>query len=401
MAKWSAGLAWKAVIILTQIVIPAFGAGALGVQEQNPEAAQGGPDVGLALGQNDDEPGRTRARPALALDHRFLRSVCMDLLGRPPFGRDYDQWLGKGLREFLDEHLDSPEYWQQWLDEQLYYFLLIDNFRPESEGVRSIPTALMEGRLSVRDAMHRICLSPSFDMRNPGADTFVTVVMEQVSGLRVQSKLRELEIGKIIYDGGEGLFLGRRGDSQADVVKIAIEDRSSSLTFLRREYERNLHRIPPRKELATWARRLHKDPYAHLDIVREWFLSPEYLDRLEQPTLQANRLFVRSLYVDLLDRLPDKEESEALRNALDGLANSAPLRSIVARLLLDSGQVPLPTREKIADPTAWIGDLFLRLLGRPATAQELRTFVGVFRDPECHPATIVYALLSHPEYHTY
>ncbi len=90
-----------------------------------------------------------------------------------------------------------------------------------------------------------------------------------------------------------------------------------------------------------------------------------------------------------------------MRDALDGLSDPGPLRSILARLLLDSGTAALPARAEIEDPTAWIAELFERLLGRTASAEELRTFVTAFHDPACRPSTVVYALISHPEYHRY
>ncbi len=42
----------------------------------------------------------------------------------------------------LDEVLDSEGFWQNWLEEELYYFFLIDNFRPRSERVLAIPADL-------------------------------------------------------------------------------------------------------------------------------------------------------------------------------------------------------------------------------------------------------------------
>jgi hypothetical protein len=70
-------------------------------------------------------------------------------------------------------------------------------------------------------------------------------------------------------------------------------------------------------------------------------------------------------------------------------------------LLIDSGKVPLPERDEIEDPTSWVADLFLRLLGREASQEELRVFVTAFHDPACRPSTVVYALVSHPEYHRF
>jgi hypothetical protein len=325
----------------------------------------------------------------------------MDLLGRPPFRREQEDWLGRARHEWLDAHLGKREFWEHWLVEQLYFFFLIDNFRPETERIAELPLKLEEGRLDVREAVHRIALSSSFELRNPGADTFVTVVMEQLTGLRVEKYRRDLEIGKALYDGREGLFLGKLGSTQADVVRIAIEDKRFAQSYIEREYERLLKVAPQKREAAVWSRTLHKDPRRYLELVREWGLSAAYDQRLANPVAQPNRLFVRTLYVDLLDRLPTTEEAEPLREALDGLADSRPLRSILVRLFLDSDRVELPEREELHEPTLWVRAQFERLLGRRPTELELEAFVGALSSPEGRPQTLLYALLSSPEYHRY
>src|SRR5690349_15943082 len=171
-----------------------------------------------------------------------LRTLYLDLLRRPPFDEERTSF-----RADVTDHTTacttpgavtpapllgpvdlagksralaaSPEFWQQWFEEQLYYFLLVDNFAPRGEGMLEIPGELAAGKLHVRDAIHRIALSSSFDQRNPGADTFVTVVMEQLAGLAVEKNRRELEIGKAMYDGKPGNFLGRAGSTRSDIVR--------------------------------------------------------------------------------------------------------------------------------------------------------------------------------------
>jgi hypothetical protein len=344
---------------------------------------------------------RTVARPMLALDHGALRAVMLDLLGRPPFLAEHEHWVGRGMLELLDKLLNSAEFWEHWYREQLYFFLLIDNFEPRSERVVSIPEDLAQERLDVRGAIHRIALSPSFDRRNPGADTFVTVVLEQLGGMTVQKNPRELEIGKRLYDGQKGVFLNRSGSSQADVIDIVVHSREFAQFFLAREHARLLRGEPAPGELRGWAERFQREPRVYTDILRGWLLSPPYQARLAKDSALSNRLFVRSLFVDLMDRLPEADEAEPLREALDGLSDSTPLRCVLVRLLLESGRVTLPAKDTIDDPSAWISDLFRRWIGRHAREQELAAFVGAFHDPACRPETVVYALLSSPEYHVY
>ena len=331
---------------------------------------------------------------------REARVLYQDLLARPPFADERAHWLGKPMGELVEHLLKGLDLWSNWYEEQLYYFLLVDNFRPVSERVQAIPEALAEGRLDVREALHRIALSPSFERRNPGADTFVTVVMEQLLGLTVQDNRRQLEIGKTLYDGGSGQFLGRSGQSQADVVRIAIEDKRAMAHLVEREYRRLLRHRPARRSIEEWARGLYREPSSFVDLLHAWLSSEDYGDRLGKHHGVSNRLFVRSLFVDLAGRLPQVDEAERMRNALDGLADPAPLRSILARLLIDSGQALVPERSQIGDEGQWVIDLFERLLGRSPSSEERAVFVRALDDPDCRPETVLYAIVSHPEYTT-
>ena len=114
-----------------------------------------------------------------------------------------------------------------------------------------------------------------------------------------------------------------------------------------------------------------------------------------------NRLFVRALFVDLLDRLPAPDEAEPVREALDGLGDSLPLRSVLARMMLDSGRVPLPEKDAIERPGEYVRQLFLRLLGREPEPDEGAAFVAALEEPACRVATVLFAIVSHPEYHRY
>jgi hypothetical protein len=342
---------------------------------------------------------REDTRPVLT--SRALRRTFLDLLGRPPLEVERERWLGKARETLVDVYLATRDFWQNWLEEQLYYFLLVDNFRPTTDGVRTLPELLASGRVGVREAIHRICLSSSFDRRNPGPDTFVTVVMEQLLGLTVQRATRELEIGKRVYDGTRGTFLGKPGNSQADIVNIAISDPRALTYLLMRESRRLLRRVLPVEEMASLTECLARDDLAYPRILRKWLLSTTYDERLAEDAPLPNRIFVRALHVDLLGRVPEEVEAQRFRTALDGLANSKPLRALLAKLMLDSGKAPCPDRNAIGDSGAWIRAQFERLLGRLPTPSEFESFHRALQDPACRSSTVLYALVSHPEYQTW
>ena len=352
----------------------------------------------MSSGRPSDPSGGTRSGD---LEPKSLRRVFMDLVGRPPFASEREEWMGRSREELVNALLSEREFWENWLEDQLYYFLLVDGFRPRAEGVVSLPVDLAERRIGVIESLHRICLSSSFDRRNPGPDTFVTVVMEQLLGVKIRSNLRELEIGKRVYDGGRGNFLGRVGNSQADVVRIAIEDQRTLRHFLRREHSRWLRIEPGAAEVEKWAELLGSTPLCFDAIVRDWFLSSRYEARLGTSRILPNRLFIRALFTDLCDRPPTEEETNLLRSALDGLADPTPLRSLVARILLGSGKVTLPSLAELQDLQQWISGEFESLLGRSPTARESAIFLESAKEPACRAETILLAILTHPEYQSW
>jgi len=334
------------------------------------------------------------------LDARALRVLTLDVLGRPPFRKEWEAWLGRPRAAWVEAHVGGLESWRQWLDAELYALLLIDEFRPPPEHLDAWAKDLAEGRVGALEAFHRILLSTEFDRRNPGADTFVTVVMEELLGITVQQDARELERGKSVYDGNPGRFLGERGSSQADVVKIAMEDPRTARRLVARAHRRLMRAELAPEPLDEAARlvRAERDAFPHL--VAGWLVGADWPRRLASREPVDNRRFVRSVHVDLLDRLPTDEETRRMRTALDGLADPRPLRAILVRLMLDSGRTTFRTPDE-AQPSAFVDHAFERLLGRAPTEDERAIFLEVLESPGARPETVLLALLSHSDYQTW
>ena len=355
--------------------------------------------------------------PAAEWTRGLVRTLHLDLLRRPAFDEQRVALLApvptadgspvsaaeppRTRIALATQLIASVDFWRQWYEEQLYYFLLVDNFAPRAEGLLSIPGELAAGTLHVRDAIHRIALSSSFDQRNPGADTFVTVVMEQLAGLAVDKHRRELEIGKAIYDGKPGSFLGQAGSTQSDVVRSAIEQRGFARAFLAREYARFVHAPAPERELNLWATKFLADPKVFSQLLLGWIASPDYSARLGRREPMDNRLFVRALIVDLCQREPSAEEYSRMRSALDGLSDPVPLRSAMARLLLDSDQIALGPQRAGSAGRQITALLFERLLAREPSATEAAAFDAALEQPQGSARLLAFALVTSPEYQSY
>lgn len=345
------------------------------------------------------EPTSTPARPGV-ITSAALRALCVDLYGRPPSAEERGDWIGRPRKAFVEHAFGTEEAWRHWLDEQLYYFMLIDRFRPVGTTLDELPRLLAKRAMPLRDALHRIALCTSFDLRNPGADTFVTVVMEQLCGLDVTRARRELELGKRAYDGAKAVFLGEPAASQADVVKVAARHRDAARHFIEREHQRITGEAVDRKTRNKAASRIVKDPRRAVDLVASWYESEAYARRIERGRPVSNRVWVRMMLQDLGWQSPAADEVEALRSALDGLGDPAPLRSAIVRMALQSSDVKLPTPARTGEAAAdLVRSTFDRLLGRVPRADELEAFGEVVRT-EDGPGAMLYVLMTSEEYET-
>ncbi len=264
--------------------------------------------------------------------------------------------------------------------------------------MKALPDRLALGASTVRDATREIVVSAEFNARNPGNDTFVTVVLEQLLGVVVQKEPKLLEAGKRMYDGVAAKLWGEVGRSQADVVRIALARREFADRFVARQYRRVFACDAPKGIVDRDGARFHADPASFTGILRGWLLSPEYAARTRVLRPKDDLVFIRTLFVDLLGREPTFEEFRNSRNALTALSDPTPVRHVLAQLLLDSGKAPLPAEESLERPPEWIRSKFRDLLGREPTRGELETFTATLGEYACEPKTVVMALVTSAEY---
>jgi hypothetical protein len=350
----------------------------------------------------------TEAPPSLldrALDParlRMIRRLHFDLRWRGPRLEEFAQWHDKPHEEMVRAFLRDEETWNAWFEGQLYYFLLLDSFRPKEGALTTIPLRIAKGELTVPRAVEEIVRSQYFNARNPGNDTFVTVVLEQCLGMTVQEKRNQpvLEAGKRMYDGYKAKVFKQDGDSQADFVRIVFAQPDLYRHLLRRTW-RDLHgsEIDP-KRLEEWATACGARPEAFQALLEEWLTGPAYVEGAARPRMKSEIPYVRALFLDTLDRLPDYDELRNVRNAFLSLADPTPIRLVMGRVLLESGQARIPA--SAVTPPRFIEEQFVRLLGRQPTEKERASFVEALKtDPQVTPRVVLLTLISSPEYQTY
>jgi hypothetical protein len=346
-------------------------------------------------------PALQQSGPSLDLsDRRHVRALHLDLLGRTPRPDELELAAAASADTLVRHLLRSLEFWEHWHEDELYYFLLVDNARPDAAAAGSLPSRLQAGTLDMPGAVREIVAGSAFNRANPGPDTFVSVVLEQLLGVDVQRHAALLEAGKKMYDGRASSLYGEAGSSQADVVAIVTRQPPFTRRLAERQYRRLVGADAPARDLDRWGRRLVEQPGAFAELVREWVLSPAYAERLLSLRRKTDLQFIRGLYVDLTGELPEDDELRRLRAALGTVADSAPLRAVIARSLLDRHPDGVPPRGEL-EPGAFVDESFLRFLGRPPQPDERAQFLAVLAEPDCQPATVLRALVTHPEYQGY
>ena len=356
--------------------------------------------------------GPVPAVPAAEVDaatRRSVRQLYLDLWGRTPTDDELAALAPLSHEQRVDALLDTDETWRNWLEDECFYFLLIDQFRPVSDRVAAIPSRMREGSMTFREAHQTIALSSEFNARNPGNDTFCTVVLEQFLGIEVQKNVRLLETAKKAYDGKPQRLFDAAVRSQSDVVQATLDQKSYTDLFLRRMERRTLRADLPRAEHEGAVAILQSQPHQFRGILREWLLSDRYAGDARPPRAKSDLQFIRSLFVDLVGRPPAYEEFRNMRNALQALADPTPLRGVLAKVLLDSSAAIAPPQPAPGATERYTGDrwrpqvteLFRRLLGRDPSTNEMAVFVETLQEPGATWRTAAMGILSSPQYQYY
>jgi hypothetical protein len=334
---------------------------------------------------------------------RTVRHLSLDILYRTPTPSELRMYVGFPVDRVTKRMTATLEAKELWVEEELLYFLLLDNFRPQTTAIKTLPKRMHQGKVSAHDAIVQIMMSTGFTLRNPGNDTFVTVVLEQGLGLRVQDRknVPTLEAGKKMYDGYKVRFLRQRGNSQSDIIKIVSGQRDFT-KFLLNRYHKQIMRVPLPKDKQTKEQvdRVHADNGQFFDVLREWFCSAKYMKNMEVKRPRTDNQFIRSLYFDLLGRAPKYQEFRNMRNALLSMADPAPLRGVMAKVILDSGRAQLPHLDRKSHGK-FVQESFLRYLGRAPTQNELAKFTKVLQNERVQAKHVVRALITSTEYQYY
>ena len=114
--------------------------------------------------RRDDAPrdtGPVTRRKISTQDRRITRSLYLDLWGRTPIEDELQVLCALPYGERVDQMLDDRATWKNWLDEEAFYFLLIDRFRPVSDRLAAVPDKMKAGTLNFQQAHVEFVVSES------------------------------------------------------------------------------------------------------------------------------------------------------------------------------------------------------------------------------------------------
>ncbi len=325
-----------------------------------------------------------------------LRRLYLDVLGRPPTPPEAIAEERKGIKFLVKNIMLRAEGGRAWVEEVAIRFGLFDDYRPVSDDARDLalkipaegtPPHVVEGVLA-RD--------PSFLRRHPPGRPLAKAIGELLLG-RPPSDAEVLAAIELA-DGTPADIpgIGTVPDSRAWLVKV-LDSRAFRRAAVLRRLGRFVDSGDARKRVERALGAINEGQQEWTAFLSDLLRSERYLNR-KRLRPKGTVTFLRSLFVDLLERKPTDRELAALVRAVKTLPGKSAAFAAVVRVLIDSGETPLPLLVEIRDGPAWITDRFLRYLGRKPRTQEMKLYGQALLHPGGGPELVVHALLTSPEY---
>jgi hypothetical protein len=327
---------------------------------------------------------------------KALRRLYLDLLGRPPTPAEALADERIRYEVLVESLLSRAESGRAWFEEACERFGLVGAARPTGEEAEALPLRFASESVPPHLADAALVRSPAFVVAHPAGRAFAEAISRRV--LDRDPTAAETDAAVALAAGGpvEVPGLGSVTSPAEWTARVLATEE-----FRRAAVRRRLSRFLPsgavdrrQYEALTAA---ESGGAAWRTYLRDALLSVEYRER---KTLRPkdDLTFLRSLFVDLLERKPTDRELAGLARAVAVLpGRSAPFAAVV-KVLLDSGEAPLPLLVDIPDAPRWIADRFLRYLGRRPSAEEMKAFGEALLSPDGGPELVVRALLTGPEY---
>jgi hypothetical protein len=381
-----------------------------------------------------------------AEQRKLTRAVYIDLLGRGPTEEEMARDSAKPPAELVRELCGRYEFWDWFYEQELFHLDLTDNYRPISEEdpeyhYLGIPAMLNNRKITWVEALRQVLHGVYFHAKNYGDEDYPRGLWFALYGADIldepipANKDPILEIARNMYTEGKILedpnelkdpkakkkpvakkvakewpLFGKNGKNRADLLDICLAQPRFVETFVRRVYKRYTGMDPTQAEVDTSVKMLQEGwkprkegtraNEALPQVVAMWCTGDRYLAKLREYRRKNDAAFIRTLYVDLLNRTPEFHEFWGAYRIIRSLSDNEPLRSIVATMMVDSDESDIPTKAEIVRDE-WIKETLMKLYCRAPKGAEVQGLDVILRDAACTTKTLVRALVTHPEYQFY
>lgn len=337
--------------------------------------------------------GLAAAEPAAL---KRTRRLYFDLLGRSPTPAEALGDATIAVEQLATSLVLRAEAGRAWWEEATMRLGLVDDLRPRGQAALDLPLTLVAERTPAPAAEAVLARDPSFRVAHPRGRAFATALTSLL--LERPPNSEELAAAERLAAGtpAEVPGLGTLADESAWLEAVLASE-----PFERAAVRRRLVRLLPAGDAD---RQVGAGVLAARAGGKAWGVFLEGIVRSESAwgrkrlERKDDLSLLRGLFVDLLERKPTDRELLALVRVLRVVPEGQTPFAALVKVLIDSGQVPIPLLVDIQDAPAWITDRYLRYLGRRPLPDELAACGEVLLDAQGGPELVVYALLTGPEY---
>lgn len=325
-----------------------------------------------------------------------VRRIYLDVLGRAPTPGEALEDALRPVEDLVSNVLLRAEAGRVWYEDATLRLGMVGDHRPTSREAAELPLTLVSEHLVPHAAEALLVRDPSFLRANPPgralAEALARGLLDRGPSIEEVAAAERLARGETTDVPGLGSLASPQG---------WIEALLASEPYQRAAVRRRLLRFLPQgsaeKRVGEGLLAARAGGQAWRVFLEKMLLSPEYLER-RRLVRKDDLTLLRGLFVDLLERRPTDRELLQLVRALRVVPGAhAPFAALV-KVLIDSGQVPIPLLVDIVDAPKWITDRYLRYVGRRPAPDELKACGEVLLDAQGGPELVVYALLTGPEY---
>ncbi len=325
-----------------------------------------------------------------------LRRIYLDVLGRSPTPGEALAEGRRSIKSLVQNILLRAEMGRAWVEEVRIRFGLYDDFRPVSAEATDLALRIPAENLPPHVVEGVLARDPSFLRRHPAGRPLAEAIAKLLLGRAPTAAEIAAAIALAAGEPAEIEGVGAVRDARDWLVKVLASE-----PFLRASIQRRLARFldsgDVTRRFGPALGAVRQGNKAWREYLQTVLLDSRYLAR-KHLRPKGTVTFLRSLFVDLLERKPTDREMAALVRAVEAMEGETAAFAALVRIMIDSGEAPLPLLVDIYDAPRWLTDRFLRYLGRRPSASELKAYGQVLLHPQGGPEVVVQALLTGPEY---